>query len=128
MFNCQVAHQNCVYACPTPIQEAVARAFELELKRLESPECYFKSISVDLQQRRDMIVSILEEAGIPPVVPEVKKLTNFMYFSCLSKFVMIFQSMLMLTPSYFSYNLECSGCLQPNYDLYEISNHKIPMN
>ena len=23
--NCQVAHQNCVYACPTPIQEAVAR-------------------------------------------------------------------------------------------------------
>ena len=37
--NCQVAHQNCVYACPTPIQEAVARAFELELKRLESPEC-----------------------------------------------------------------------------------------
>lgn len=37
--NCQVAHQNCVYACPTPIQEAVARAFELELKRIESPEC-----------------------------------------------------------------------------------------
>lgn len=68
--NCQVAHQNCVYACPTPIQEAVARAFELELKRLESPECYFTSISVDLQARRDMIVSILEEAGLPPVVPE----------------------------------------------------------
>ena len=76
MFNCQVAHQNCVYACPTPIQEAVARAFELELKRLESPECYFKSISVDLQQRRDMIVSILEEAGIPPVVPEVKNISS----------------------------------------------------
>ena len=89
MFNCQVAHQNCVYACPTPIQEAVARAFELELKRLESPECYFKSISVDLQQRRDMIVSILEEAGIPPVVPEVKTPTNFMYFSFLSKIVML---------------------------------------
>jgi len=68
--NCQVAHQNCVYACPTPIQEAVARAFELELKRIESPECYFTSISVDLQARRDMIVSILEEAGLPPVVPE----------------------------------------------------------
>merc|ERR1711981_728883 len=68
--NCQVAHQNCVYACPTPIQEAVARAFELELKRIESPECYFTSISVDLQKRRDMIVNILEEAGLPPVVPE----------------------------------------------------------
>ena len=23
--NCQVVHQNCVYTCPTPIQEAVAR-------------------------------------------------------------------------------------------------------
>ena len=31
---------------------------------------YFTSISVDLQARRDMIVSILEEAGLPPVVPE----------------------------------------------------------
>ena len=70
IHNCQVAHQNCIYACPTPIQEAVARAFETELARLEAPECYFKSISVDLQARRDMIVSILNEAGMAPVVPE----------------------------------------------------------
>merc|ERR1719273_1564031 len=68
--NCGVVHQNCVYTCPTPIQEAVARGFEKEMSRLESPECYFTSISVDLQARRDMIVSILEEAGLPPVVPE----------------------------------------------------------
>jgi len=68
--NCQVAHQNCVYACPTPIQEAVARAFEKELDRLESPECYFKSIAVDLQYRRDLIASILMEAGLTPVIPE----------------------------------------------------------
>lgn len=68
--NCQIAHQNCVYACPTPIQEAVARAFELELNRLDSPECYFRSLSVDLQDRRDLIASILEEAGMQPVIPE----------------------------------------------------------
>lgn len=68
--NCQVAHQNCVYACPTPIQEAVARAFEKELNRLDSPDCYFKSIAVDLQQRRDTISSILKEAGMEPVIPE----------------------------------------------------------
>lgn len=68
--NCQVAHQNCVYACPTPIQEAVARAFEKELARLEQPDCYFKSIAVDLQHRRDMIASILKEAGMTPVIPE----------------------------------------------------------
>ena len=47
--NCQVAHQNCVYACPTPIQEAVARAFELELARLSDPNCYFKTIAKDLE-------------------------------------------------------------------------------
>ena len=68
--NCQVAHQNCVYACPTPVQEAVARAFELELQRLESPNCYFKSISVDLQKKRDYIAKILKEAGMEPVIPE----------------------------------------------------------
>lgn len=68
--NCQVAHQNCVYACPTPIQEAVARAFEKELARIESSECYFKTIAVDLQERRDLIASILEEAGMTPVIPE----------------------------------------------------------
>ena len=68
--NCQVAHQNCVYACPTPIQEAVARAFELELGRLDNPECYFRSIATDLQDRRDSIASFLLEAGLTPVVPE----------------------------------------------------------
>jgi len=70
LFNCQVAHQNCVYACPTPIQEAVARGFEKELDRLESPDCYFKSIAEDLQYRRDIIASILMDAGLTPVIPE----------------------------------------------------------
>ena len=70
LSNCQVAHQNCVYACPTPIQEAVARAFELELGRLNHPDCYFRSIARDLQDRRDNIASFLGEAGLSPVVPE----------------------------------------------------------
>lgn len=68
--NCQVVHQNCVYACPTPIQEAVARAFELELTRLDSPDCYFRSISVDLAVKRDFIARVLEEVGMKPVIPE----------------------------------------------------------
>lgn len=68
--NCQVAHQNCVYACPTPIQEAVARAFELEINRLESSDCYFRSISVDLEKKRDYIGKVLKEAGMDPVIPE----------------------------------------------------------
>ena len=46
------------------------RAFELEMGRLESPDCYFKSISVDLQKKRDYIAKILNDAGMDPVVPE----------------------------------------------------------
>jgi len=68
--NCQVVHQNCVYACPTPIQEAVARAFELEMNRLESPDCYFRSISVDLEKKRDFISGVLNSVGMKPVIPE----------------------------------------------------------
>ena len=68
--NCGVVHQNCVYACPTPIQEAVARGFEKELARLESADCYFRSISVDLAGKRDFVVEMLDGVGMKPVVPE----------------------------------------------------------
>jgi len=68
--NCGVVHQNCVYACPTPIQEAVARAFEKELGRLGDRECYFRSISEDLAGKRDFVVNMLEEVGMRPVVPQ----------------------------------------------------------
>jgi kynurenine--oxoglutarate transaminase/cysteine-S-conjugate beta-lyase/glutamine--phenylpyruvate transaminase len=44
--------------------------FFKELARIESSECYFKTIAVDLQERRDLIASILEEAGMTPVIPE----------------------------------------------------------
>ncbi|QQP35627.1 Kynurenineoxoglutarate transaminase 3like, partial [Caligus rogercresseyi] len=68
--NCQIVHQNCVYTCPTPIQEAVARGLEREMERLESPECYFKSISRDLQEKRDYIARVLKDIGMNPVIPE----------------------------------------------------------
>jgi len=59
-----------VYACPTPIQEAVARAFELEMTRLDSPDCYFRSISADLVAKRDFIARVLTDVGFKPVIPE----------------------------------------------------------
>ena len=68
--NCGVVHQNCVYTCPTPIQEAVARGFEKEMSRLDQDDCYFKSISVDLQRKRDFLASVLTEVGMKPVIPE----------------------------------------------------------
>jgi len=68
--NCQVVHQNCVYACPTPIQEAVARGFELEMTRLGEQDCYFNSISRDLVEKRDFISRVLADVGMKPVIPE----------------------------------------------------------
>jgi len=68
--NCQVAHQHVLYVCPTPLQEAVARTTEKELDRLDSPSCYFSSISRDLGKKRDLLVDILRTAGMVPVVPQ----------------------------------------------------------
>ena len=68
--NCGVVHQNCVYTCPTPIQEAVARGFEKEMARLDQEDCYFRSISVDLQRKRDYLAKVLTEVGMKPVIPE----------------------------------------------------------
>jgi kynurenine--oxoglutarate transaminase/cysteine-S-conjugate beta-lyase/glutamine--phenylpyruvate transaminase len=51
-------------------QEVVARCFEYELKRLNSPECYFNSISNEFIDKRDKLIKVLEECGMKPVVPD----------------------------------------------------------
>ncbi|XP_013115462.2 kynurenine aminotransferase isoform X2 [Stomoxys calcitrans] len=68
--NLQMVHQNSVYTCPTPLQEAVARGFELEMTRLDSPECFFHSLPRELQGKRDYMAKFLTEAGMKPTVPE----------------------------------------------------------
>ena len=40
------------------------------MQRLDSPDCYFRSISVELQKKRDYICSMLKNAGMEPVIPE----------------------------------------------------------
>lgn len=70
MVNLQMVHQNCVYTCPTPIQEAIAIAFESELKRLDSPQCYFNAISVELKEKRDFMAKFLSEVGMKPIIPQ----------------------------------------------------------
>uniref|UniRef100_T1IUF5 Aminotransferase class I/classII large domain-containing protein n=1 Tax=Strigamia maritima TaxID=126957 RepID=T1IUF5_STRMM len=67
--NAQMVHQNTVYTNPTPIQEAVARCFEIEIKRLDSPECYFNELPALLETKRNTIVKYLEEASLVPVIP-----------------------------------------------------------
>jgi len=70
LVNLQMVHQNSVYTNATPIQEAIGVAFEAELKRLDSPECYFNSISTELVSKRDFMVQFLQDAGMKPIVPQ----------------------------------------------------------
>lgn len=51
-------------------QEAIAIAFEAELKRLDSPACYFNSLPVELKEKRDFMAKFLKEVGMKPILPE----------------------------------------------------------
>jgi len=66
----QTVHQNTIYTCPTPIQEAVAVGFEQEMERMDSDECYFKSLALELEPKRDKLAAVLSESGFIPFVPE----------------------------------------------------------
>ncbi|KAJ9573680.1 hypothetical protein L9F63_008950 [Diploptera punctata] len=70
MKNLQTVHQNCVYTCCTPLQEAVASGFELEMTRLGQPECYFESLPRELEAKRDYMAKFLSDVGMVPTIPE----------------------------------------------------------
>lgn len=70
LFNLQMIHQNSVYTGCTPIQEAAAIGFETELARLGTDECYFVSISKELEPKKEFMAKFLQEAGMKPIVPE----------------------------------------------------------
>ena len=48
----------------------MGRCFELELERLDSPECYFNSIKSELKPKRDRLAKLLTDAHLTPVIPE----------------------------------------------------------
>ncbi|KAM8805320.1 kynurenine--oxoglutarate transaminase 3 [Eudromia elegans] len=66
----QVVQQNTLYTCPTPLQEALAQALWLDYKRMDDPDCYFYSLSRELEGKRDRMAQLLREVGLKPVVPE----------------------------------------------------------
>lgn len=70
MRNLQMVHQNSVYTCSTPVQEAIAIALEVELPRLGTAASYFQSLPVELLGKRDRFVEALRAAGMRPTVPE----------------------------------------------------------
>jgi kynurenine--oxoglutarate transaminase/cysteine-S-conjugate beta-lyase/glutamine--phenylpyruvate transaminase len=66
----QLVHQNCVYTCSTPIQEAVALGFEAEIEKLGTPESYWKELAEMLEVKRDRMATFLSSVNMNPIVPE----------------------------------------------------------
>lgn len=66
----QLFHQNCIYTCPTPIQEAVAESFEIEIERMGTEQSYWSNLAKSLKDKRDMTVEILRKANMDPTIPE----------------------------------------------------------
>lgn len=67
---CTASHINDINVCPTLFQEAVARCYENEFKQIDSPECYFNSVSKELKRKRDYLAEQLSEAGLEPIIPD----------------------------------------------------------
>ncbi|XP_061094797.1 kynurenine--oxoglutarate transaminase 3-like isoform X2 [Conger conger] len=66
----QTVMQNTLYTCPTPLQEAVAQGFLREYSLMGSKDCYLSSLAVELEEKRDRLATILQSAGMSPVIPE----------------------------------------------------------
>ena len=49
---------------------SICRAFEYELERLSSNECYFTSLSNQLRKKRDYLAKVLKNAGLEPIIPD----------------------------------------------------------
>ncbi|XP_032722954.1 kynurenine--oxoglutarate transaminase 3 isoform X3 [Lontra canadensis] len=66
----QTVQQNTIYTCATPLQEALAQAFWIDIKRMDDPECYFNSLPKELEVKRDRMIHLLENLGLKPIVPD----------------------------------------------------------
>lgn len=66
----QTVMQNSLYTCPTPLQEAVAQGLIRDYALMGQPDCYFSSLAEELQDKRDRMASIVQAAGMTPVMPE----------------------------------------------------------
>lgn len=80
MRNLQIAHQNCTYMCQTPEQEAVARAFEIEMdllgitksetERSEGTTSFLMDMRRKLTERRTILAVAISSAGMIPILPQ----------------------------------------------------------
>lgn len=68
--NLQIVHQDSIYTCCTPIQEAIAIAFEYELERFGTDACYLQGLAKTLEPKKDMMIALLTEVGMKPIIPQ----------------------------------------------------------
>lgn len=69
----QLIHQTAVYTVATPLQEALARAFEHEMELLREgtkSQGYWHQLRADLVGKRNRMAAILRRANMRPVTPE----------------------------------------------------------
>jgi len=65
------AHQLCVYASTTIVQESVARSLEIEYENLTSHKStYWTQLSAILLKKRDFMASTLSSVGLNPIIPD----------------------------------------------------------
>jgi len=68
-----IVQQNSYYAPPTNIQEATARALEIELEKINSnsaKDTYFAQLTESLSRKRDFVFKMLSSLGLRPIIPE----------------------------------------------------------
>ena len=51
-------------------KEILARCFETELAKIDSPDCHFNQISADIKPKRDRLARLLRDAGFIPIIPD----------------------------------------------------------
>jgi hypothetical protein len=52
------------------LQEAVAQGLLRDYELMGQPECYFSSLAVELEGKRDRMAAILQDVGMSPIIPE----------------------------------------------------------
>ncbi|XP_050439434.1 kynurenine aminotransferase-like isoform X2 [Adelges cooleyi] len=70
MKNLQVLHQITIYTCATPVQEAVARVFEHELKVFGTNDSVIRGITKDLRPKLDFTIDVLVKNNFKPIIPD----------------------------------------------------------
>ncbi|XP_017316000.1 kynurenine--oxoglutarate transaminase 1 isoform X1 [Ictalurus punctatus] len=66
----QSIHQNSVYHCPTPTQEALAVCFQREYNMFGTEESYFRQLPKQLQTKCERLANCMSSVGLQPIMPE----------------------------------------------------------